>query len=95
MEGGMSNGEPLVLTCSMKPIPTLKQGLRSVDIRTGEAVRAGYERSDTCAVPAASVVGEAAVIIAVSQALLMSFSLPNMSLLIEAFESHRAYWMSL
>jgi chorismate synthase len=95
MEGGVTNGEPLVLTCSMKPIPTLKQGLRSVDIRTGKAVRAGYERSDCCAVPAASVVGEAAAIIAVSQALLASFGLPNMELLVEAFESHRAYWTSL
>ena len=95
VEGGVSNGQPIEIVCTMKPIPTLKKGLRSVDIRTGSAVRAQYERSDCCAVPAASVVGEAAVIIAVSQAVLFSFGLPSMALLRDAFDSHRAYWESL
>lgn len=61
LEGGMTNGEPLLLQAAMKPIPTLMRPLRSVDLRTGEPVAASRERSDVCAVPAACVVGEAAV----------------------------------
>ena len=59
IEGGMTNGEEILVTAAMKPIPTLKKPLRSVDISTGKAMTAAYERSDTCAVPAACVVGEA------------------------------------
>lgn len=61
VEGGMSNGEPLVVRAAMKPIPTLRRPLRSIDLETGEAVEAAYERSDICAVPAACVIGEAVV----------------------------------
>ncbi len=61
VEGGMSNGEPLVIRAAMKPIPTLRRPLASVDLETGEAVEAAYERSDICAVPAACVIGEAVV----------------------------------
>lgn len=61
VEGGMSNGEPLVMRAAMKPIPTLRRPLSSVDLETGEAVEAAYERSDICAVPAACVIGEAVV----------------------------------
>lgn len=59
IEGGMSNGMPIVVKAAMKPIPTLKKPLKSVNIETGEEHIAHYERSDVCAVPAASVVGEA------------------------------------
>jgi len=55
----MTTGEPLLVRAAMKPIATLKQPLRSVDVRTKQTVAAGYERSDVCAVPAAAVVGEA------------------------------------
>jgi len=58
-------------------------------------MQASYERSDCCAVPAASVVGEAAVIIAACQAILTSFGLPAMAPLVEAFDSHRSCWESL
>ncbi len=95
MEGGVSNGEKIEVTCSMKPIPTMKKGLRSVDIRTGEPVQALYERSDHCAVPAASVVGEAMMIIAVTSAILTSFGDPNMASLEAAFYSHRKVWEQL
>jgi chorismate synthase len=95
IEGGVSNGQPVEVLCSMKPIPTLKKGLSSVDIRTGSAVQAQYERSDCCAVPAASVVGEAAVIIAACQAILLGFGLPAMAPLQEAFDGHRAFGESL
>ena len=58
IEGGMSNGEELVLRAAMKPIPTLMQGLNTVDTATGSAVRAASERSDVCAVTACGVVLE-------------------------------------
>ena len=61
LEGGMTNGEPLVLRAAMKPIPTLMTPLGSVDIESKEPFGAGRERSDVTAVPAACVVGEAAV----------------------------------
>ncbi|MBI5562590.1 MAG: chorismate synthase [Deltaproteobacteria bacterium] len=61
IEGGMSNGEPIMLRAVMKPIPTLYRPLRSVDIGTKEPFKASVERSDACAVPAAAVVAEAAV----------------------------------
>jgi chorismate synthase len=61
LEGGMSNGEELVVRCSMKPLPTLMKPLRSVDLATGEAAEALVERSDVSAVEALAVVAEAAV----------------------------------
>lgn len=61
LEGGMTNGQPLILRAAMKPIPTLIHPLPSVHLDTGEAVSAHFERSDVCAVPAAGVVAEAMV----------------------------------
>ena len=61
IEGGMTNGEPVVIRAAMKPIPTTVTPLRSVDLATGEPAQTQYQRSDVCAVPAASVVGEAMV----------------------------------
>jgi chorismate synthase len=61
IEGGMSNGQPIVVRAAMKPIPTTVTPLRSVDLATGEEAATQYQRSDVCAVPAASVVGEAMV----------------------------------
>ncbi len=58
IEGGMSNGEPIIIRAAKKPIATLKRPLRSVDIETKHEVKASYERSDVCALPAASVIGE-------------------------------------
>src|SRR5919106_1341782 len=59
VEGGMTTGEPLVVRCAMKPLPTLTKPLRSVDIATREPAEALRERTDSCTVPAAGVVGEA------------------------------------
>lgn len=73
IEGGMSNGMPIVMRATMKPIPTLKKPLRSVDMKTGKPYKAAYERSDVCAVPAASVVCEAAVALALADALVEKF----------------------
>lgn len=71
LEGGMANGEPLVVRGAMKPISTLKRPLESVDLASGEASEAGYERSDVCAVSAASVVAEAMVALVVADATLL------------------------
>lgn len=73
IEGGMSNGEPIVLRAAMKPIPTLYKPLRSVDIDTKKPFKASVERSDTCAVPAAAVIAEAVVAFEVANAFLEKF----------------------
>jgi chorismate synthase len=70
IEGGMSNGQPIVVRAAMKPIPTTVTPLRSVDLATGEEVPTRYQRSDVCAVPAASVVGEAMVAWVLAEALI-------------------------
>ena len=73
LEGGMTNGEPIVLRAAMKPISTLKRGLGSVDLCSKEAVRCDYERSDVSAVPAASVVAENVVAFEIARVLLEKF----------------------
>jgi chorismate synthase len=70
IEGGMTNGEPVVVRAAMKPIPTTVTPLRSVDLATGEEAATQYQRSDVCAVPAASVVGEAMVAWVLADALM-------------------------
>lgn len=73
VEGGMSNGEPIVVRAMVKPIPTLAQPLPSVDLHTGEAAQAHYERSDICVIPAAGVIGEAMLAVVLADALLEKF----------------------
>lgn len=58
IEGGMTNGEPIVVTAVMKPIPTLRKPLKTIDLKNMEQTEAHFERSDTCAVEACSVVAE-------------------------------------
>jgi chorismate synthase len=70
LEGGMTNGMPVVVRAAMKPIPTTVTPLHSVDLATGEPAETQYQRSDVCAVPAASVVGEAMVAWVLADALL-------------------------
>ena len=70
VEGGMSNGQPIVVRAAMKPIPTTITPLRSVDLATGEVTTTQYQRSDVCAVPAASIVGEAMMAWALTQSLM-------------------------
>jgi chorismate synthase len=72
-EGGITNGQPLVIRAAMKPIATLMRQLGSVDLATKEAKPAFAERSDVCAVPAAAVIGEAMVAITLAQAFLEKF----------------------
>jgi chorismate synthase len=73
IEGGISNGEPIVLRAAMKPIPTLMKPLRSVDLASKRPFKASVERSDVCAVPAAGVVAEAAVAFEIAGALVEKF----------------------
>ncbi len=73
IEGGMSNGSDIVVRVAMKPIPTLYKPLRSVDVHTKRSYKASVERSDTCAVPAAAVVGEAAAAFVIAQAMCEKF----------------------
>lgn len=74
IEGGMTNGEDIRIHAAMKPIATLKKPLASVNIKTKKAFKATVERSDVCAVPAAGVVGEAVVAVAVANAFIEKFS---------------------
>jgi len=73
LEGGISNGEDIIVRGYVKPIATLRRPLESVDFKTKETVRAAYERSDVCVLPAAAVVGEAMVALAISRSFLEKF----------------------
>jgi chorismate synthase len=73
IEGGMSNGEPIVVHAAVKPIATLGKPLPSIDLRTGKKAEAYYERSDICVVPAAGVIGEAMLAIVLANAILEKF----------------------
>jgi chorismate synthase len=77
IEGGISNGENIVLRAAMKPIPTLMKPLRSVDLMTKKPFKASVERSDVCAVPAAGVVAEAAVAFELASAMIEKFGGDN------------------
>ena len=72
-EGGMSNGQDIEITCTMKPIPSLIKQLKSVNIHTKKTDKAEAVRSDVCAVPAAGVVGEAAVAYELARAMVEKF----------------------
>lgn len=73
IEGGMTNGEPVVVRVAMKPLSTLPTPLASVDMQTHLPVRAHFERSDVCAVPAAGVIGEAMMAIVLTEVALDKF----------------------
>jgi chorismate synthase len=73
IEGGMTNGMPVVVRVAMKPIPTLRKPLMSVDLNTKRSFSAAYERSDVCAVPAAAVVGEAMAALVIAGEFLEKF----------------------
>jgi chorismate synthase len=89
LEGGITNGEAVVCRAAMKPIATLKRALASVDVRTKEPFDAAFERSDICAVAAASVVGEAMVAIVLADALLEKFGGDSMKELKRAVATYR------
>jgi chorismate synthase len=89
VEGGMTNGDPLVVRGSMKPLPTLTKPLRSVDIATHEPAQALRERTDSCTVPAAGVVAEAMVAFVLAQAYRQKFGgdhIDDVKLALAAYE---------
>ena len=90
----MTNGMPIILRAAMKPIPTQKKPLRSVDITTKKSVHAAYERSDTCAVPAAGVIGEAMVALTIADAFLEKFGGDSMKEVKRNYKSYLNYIQS-
>ncbi|BCV21818.1 chorismate synthase [Moorella sp. Hama-1] len=91
LEGGMTNGETLVIRAAMKPIPTLMHPLPSVDFLTKKPAVASVERSDVCAVPAAAVVAAAAVALVLAGAVLEQFGGDYLPVLKERLEDYRRY----
>ena len=93
LEGGMSNGQTIVARCAMKPIATLEQPLRSVDLHTKKNVRASVQRSDTSAVEAAGVIGEAMTAIVLADAFLEKFGGDNLAAIkkMYALDNRRAW----
>ena len=92
IEGGMSNGEPIVARCVAKPIPTLGNPLPSVDLVARQPVAAAQERSDVCVVPAAGVVGEAMVALVLADAFLEKFGGDSVE---EIERNYRGYMASI
>lgn len=90
LEGGITNGEDVVCRAAMKPIATLKKALPSVDVGTKETFDAAHERSDICAVAAASIVGEAMVAITLCDAVLEKFGGDSMRELVRNVAGYRA-----
>jgi len=95
IEGGVTNGEPLVLRAAMKPIPTLAKPLKSIDIRTKQPSEASYERSDICAVPAAAVVAEGMVAFVLAQSVLEKFAKDSLAELLESLANYNRYLRSV
>jgi chorismate synthase len=91
VEGGITNGQPIVLRTAMKPIATLYAPKKSVDIRTKEPLEATIERSDICTVPAAGVVGEAVVAFEMAAAMVEKFGGDTLEEMRRNYESYQAY----
>jgi chorismate synthase len=91
IEGGMANGMPIIMRAAMKPIPTLRKPLRSIDILTKNPVKAAYERSDICAVPAASVIGEAMTALTIADAFLEKFGGDSIAEVKRNYDSYMEY----
>ena len=89
LEGGMSTGEPLIVRGAMKPLPTLTKPLRSVDIASHEPAEALRERTDSCTVPAAGVVGEAMVALVLADAYREKFGGDHIDDVLQAVEAYR------
>ena len=87
IEGGISNGQPILFQAAMKPIPTLIKPLKSVDIITKEEKLAHKERTDSCAVPAASIIAESMLCIVLADSILEKFGGDSMEELKQHIES--------
>jgi chorismate synthase len=91
IEGGISNGEPIVVRAAMKPIPTLASPLDSVDLVTRRKIKAAVERADVCAVPAAAVIAESILAFILADALLEKLGGDNIEEMEERFERLKAF----
>jgi len=91
IEGGMSNGMPITVKMAMKPIPTLIKSLRSVDIMTKEKKNAHKERTDSCAVPAASIIAESMMCIVLADVVLEKFGGDSMKQLLKHIKVSAKY----
>ena len=89
IEGGMSNGEDIIIRAVMKPIPTLMTPLKTIDIATKQQVLASKERSDTCAVEAAAVVGEAMAAFVIAQAIIDKFGGDSLADILKFIEVYK------
>jgi chorismate synthase len=89
IEGGVSNGEEIRVRGYLKPISTLRRPLQSVDFSTRQPVRAAYERSDVCVVPAAGVAGEAMVALTLARCALDKFGGDSMGETLRNFQGYR------
>lgn len=88
IEGGMTNGDEVIIRCAMKPIPTLYTPLDSIDIETLEGYKASIERSDVCAVPAASIVGENVAAFVIAKFFLDKFGSDNIGDIKSSYHSY-------
>jgi chorismate synthase len=91
IEGGISNGEPIVIRAAMKPIPSLRRPLQSVDFISKKPFEATKERADVCAVPAAGVVAEAVVAIELANAMIEKFGGDSLSEMRRNYEAYVEY----
>ncbi len=89
LEGGITNGEDVVVRGYLKPISTLRRPLQSVDLKTKETVRAAYERSDICVVPAAGVIGEAMVALVLAGAVREKFGGDTLEVALRNFHAYQ------
>jgi chorismate synthase len=90
VEGGISNGQPLRVTAAMKPISTLMQPLKTVDMSTGVDAQAVRERSDVCAVPAAAVVGEQMMALTLAPEFQRKFGGDTVAEFVRSVDAYRA-----
>ena len=88
LEGGVTNGEPIIINVAIKPIATLAKPLPSVDINTGEIIEAQYNRSDVCQVPPACVIGEAMMSLILTEAIIEKFGGDHLDELLKNFSNY-------
>jgi chorismate synthase len=91
IEGGMTNGEPIIVKAVVKPISTVLKGLNSVNVRNKKKTKTKYERSDICAVPAASLIAEMALAIEIANAFLNKFGSDDIEFIKENYKNYLKY----
>jgi chorismate synthase len=95
LEGGMTNGEPIDVRITFKPIPTVLKGLKSVNIKNKSAGKSLKERSDICAVPSAAVVAEAMLAIEITEAVIEKFGRDSIEEIVENYKNYKEFIKSI